>query len=98
MRKLMIAVVAAGATLLPVPAAHAGPGCSAAYEAYDSSTQRGLGSSTCPSYVQRVKVTCYDMMVGAVYTVYGPLVGPGQVSTQPCDTFGQAIGATFSYT
>ncbi|WP_112261566.1 hypothetical protein [Lentzea terrae] len=94
----MIAVVAAGATLLPAPVAHAGPGCSAAHQDYDPGTQRGLGSSTCPNEVQRVKVTCYDAMVGAVYTVYGPLVGPGQVSTRPCDTFGWALSATWSYT
>jgi hypothetical protein len=91
----MIAVVALAATVLPVPVAQAVPGCSAAHEEYSQDTQRGSGKSTCSDGIQRVKVTCHDMMGGVVYTVYGPLRGPGGVSTAACDTYGRALGATW---
>ncbi|MCP2199042.1 hypothetical protein LX90_002725 [Lentzea flava] len=90
----MIAVVAVGAPLLHVPAAHAVPGCSAAYEEYNQSTQRGSGASTCSDGVQRLMLTCHDMMGGVVYTVYGNWAGPGATSRASCDTYGRAIGAS----
>jgi hypothetical protein len=95
LRKFMIAVVAVGATVLAVPAAHAVPGCSAGYEEYNQTTQRGSGKSSCSEGIQRVVVSCYNAMVGGVYTVYGDWVGPDQRSWAACDTYGWAIGATW---
>ncbi|MFS8098809.1 hypothetical protein LFM09_16900 [Lentzea alba] len=97
MRKFMIAVVAVGATVLPAPAAHAVPGCSAAHEEYNQVKQLGWGKSTCSEGIQRVRVTCHDMMGGVVYTIYGPWAGPNEASVAYCDPFGRALSAAASF-